>query len=153
VAKPSGGAKEEESFLATYVDLIEDGTEYQPFRHPPLGIFTAYSRRIRLLQLADVITSCTLSRISSEHRHSEEVFELVKPLFRQSGERIGIGVKVHPDFVHANLYHWLLADSYITRDGQPRPLPDPTLPFADHPNELRVTAEIIRAARKPKSHG
>jgi hypothetical protein len=151
VAKPSGGAKNEESFLARCLELIESGTEYQALDNLPVGVFTAHSRRIRLLQLADVITSCTVARIAGEHRHSEEVFALVKPLFRNSGDRVGgVGVKIHPDLVYGNLYHWLLGDSYIPRSGDRRALPDFSLPFAEHPNEPLVTATIIRAVRDPR---
>ena len=145
IAKPGGGAKDDEKFLARCFDLIDTGTEYESLRNLPLGVFTAHSRRIRLLQLADLIASCTLARISGESRYSPEIFELILPLFRRGVDRIGgIGVKIHPDLVYANLYYWLFGDKYIPRDNNRRDLPDKNLPFADHPNEPIQTTALRR---------
>lgn len=148
IAMPSGGAAEGQRFVAKCVGLIESGTYYQSFNNLPLGLFAAQSRQIRLLQLADIVTSCTVARVSGETVYSPPIFDLIKPLFRRNAERIGgIGLKIHPEYIYQNLYYWLLGDEVSWRDGALRPLPDPTRPFADHPNEALVTGEIAREAR------
>lgn len=147
VAKPRGGHKEEQKFLGQCLQLLESGTEYEPLANLPLGVFIAQSNGLRLLQLADVVASCVVARVAGEVRYSPRIFEQLKPLFRRDGDRVGgFGVKLHPDFIYANLYHWLLGDSYITRNGFDIPLPDPDGRFGDHPNEPVVMGEIIRSA-------
>lgn len=147
VAKPRGGYKEEQKFLAQCLELVDDGTEYEPLSNLPLGVFSAPSSRLRLLQLADVVASCVVSRVAGEIRYSPRVFERLKPLLRRMSDRIGgFGVKLHPDFVYANLYHWLLGDTYIPRNDGLLVLPDPDSRFADHPNEAVVMGEMIRQA-------
>jgi hypothetical protein len=147
IAKPRGGSKEEHQYLGECLTLLQEGTEYEQFSNLPLGLFVAQSSRLRLLQLADLVTSCTVARVAGEIRYSPRVFDRLKPLLRQSGDRIGgFGLKIHPDFVYANLYYWLLGDRYILRGGVSTALPDPTAPFAEHPNEPVVMGEAIRAA-------
>ena len=146
VAKPRGGAKEEQRLLGECLSLFEEGTEYESFPNLPLGLFVAQSNRLRLLQLADVITSCVVSRVAGEIRYSPRIFTKLKPMLRRSGGRIGgFGVKLHPDFIYANLYHWLLGDQHVVRGGVPIRLPEPGR-FSDHSNEPVVMGEMIRAA-------
>jgi hypothetical protein len=148
IAKPGGGPKDDEKFLNRCLDTVEEGTEYHSFGNLPLGVMTVHSRRIRLLQLADVIVSCVVSRVSGEPRYSSEVFELIRPILRRGYDRAGgIGLKLHPEYVYANLYYWLLGDRQWTRDQMARPLPDPGLPFYDHPNEAIVSQELMRQRR------
>jgi hypothetical protein len=71
--------------------------------------------------------------------YSKIPFAMVKPLLRSDGHRIGgVGLKIHPDFKHVNLYHHLLGDTtcwkgnvgidlpcrgrqYYADDGEPPP--------------------------------
>ena len=148
IAMPSGGAAEGQRFVAECLGLIDAGTPYQSFENLPLGVLAANSRQMRLLQLADVVTSCTVARVSGEPIYSLPVFELIRPLLRRNEDRIGgIGLKIHPEYVYQNLYHWLLHDRVCLRDGALESLPDPNRPFAEHPNEALVTGEIARQAR------
>ena len=148
IAKPGGGPKDDEKFLNRCLDTVEEGTEYESFVNFPLGVITAHSRRVRLLQLADVIVSCVVSRVSGEPRYSSEVFELIRPLLRRGYDRVGgIGVKLHPEYVYANLYYWLLGDRQWTRDQTARALPDPNLPFYEHPNEAIIAQKLMRQDR------
>jgi hypothetical protein len=63
---------------------------------------------VRLLQTADLITSFTLAMVSGEDRHSAPIFGLIKFLLMSEMGRIGgVGLKIHPDYVYANLYRWL----------------------------------------------
>jgi hypothetical protein len=137
---------------ARCVGLIEAGTEYQSFRNLPLGVVAAQSRQMRLLQLADIVASCTVARVSGEVLYSPPVFDLIRPLLRRGAERIGgIGLKIHPEYVYQNLYFWLLDDRSFWRDRESLSLPDPTRPFAEHPNEALITGEIAREARSRES--
>lgn len=145
IATPSGGSTERESFLAQCLGLVDTGTEYRSLANLPLGVFMAHSRRMRVLQLADVVASCTVARISGEPRYTPVVFDLLKPMLRRVGDRVGgFGVKLHPEYVYGNLYYWLLGDSAILREGTQRKLPDPALPFSDHPNEALTMGELMR---------
>lgn len=147
IAKPRGGHREDEKFVAQCLELLDAGTEYQDLVNIPLGVFTAQSNRLRLLQLADIVTSSTLARVAGEIRYSPRVFEHVKCLFRNDGSRTGgIGLKIHPDFTYANLYHWLLGDPHIMRGGVQVSLPIHDTPFGEHPNEPVVMGDVIRAA-------
>lgn len=124
VAGVGGGAKDDAKFLETCVGALAEGTEYLSFRHMPLGVVTWPSRRLRLLQLADLVTSCVTARFSGESDYSPAIFERVRPLLRSDGERVGgIGVKLHPDFKYANLYHWLLGDTHFWKGNMGTPMP------------------------------
>lgn len=132
--------------MAECLALFDEGTEYESFPNLPLGLFVAQSNRLRVLQLADVITSCVVARVAGEIRYSPRVFTRIKPLLRRSGDRVGgFGVKLHPDFIYSNLYHWLLGDQHIVRGGISIPLPEPGR-FRDHPDEPVVLGDMIRAA-------
>lgn len=136
VAGLGGGAKDEAKFLETCVGVIAHGTEYIPLRHLPLGVITLPSRRLRLLQLADLVTSCSTARFSGESDHSPPVFEAIKPLLRSDGERIGgIGLKIHPDFKYGNLYHWLLGDTHFWKRLMGHPMPLKGIGYYDGPGE------------------
>jgi hypothetical protein len=73
------------------------------------------SRHSRLMQLADLITSCTLSYVGGQVEHHTTLFkEKVAPQLRSMGGRIwGYGLKIQPDFRYGNLYHWLLGDESL----------------------------------------
>ena len=67
------------------------------------------------------------------------MFAAVKPFLASEAGRIGgVGLKLHPDFSCANLYHWLLGDAHFFRRNMGWPLPfkdrmyvkDPNLPWS-----------------------
>jgi hypothetical protein len=124
IASPSGGTRGEAQFLAHCVATIESGTSYTDLKRIPIGVLFAKSRHVRLLQLADVVTSCTVARFAGEATHCPPVFEMLRPIFRRDGGRIGgVGVKLHPDGRYANLYHWLLGDDFLIKGNAGWPLP------------------------------
>jgi hypothetical protein len=136
VATPSGGSKEHNSFVAETLAVIRDGTEYTALNSLALGIVLAPSRQMRLLQLADIICSCTVARVGGENNFSPRAFDIVRPLFRKSGFRIGgIGLKIHPDFNYANLYHWLLGDRVWMKGMNGCKLPQPGFPYSENAGE------------------
>src|SRR5438552_13160308 len=84
----------------------------------------------QVVQLADLITSCTLSFVSGENRFAPTTFQYVRPLLRSEANRIGgIGVKIHPESKYANLYHRLFGDQSYILHNVTYPLPLPGHPF------------------------
>jgi hypothetical protein len=130
VATPGGGKAEKDKFLSHCLALRTEGTGYSHLERLPLGVVTHDSRRLRTLQLADVIASCVTARVAGERTYSPAVFEMIKPLLRRDAGRIGgVGLKIHPDFVFANLYYWLLNDDVHLKGTAGWPLPMEDRPF------------------------
>jgi hypothetical protein len=124
VATPGGGPAEKEKFLVYCLELKKTGTRFSQLNRLPLGVVTVNSYQMRLLQLADVVVSCTTARVAGEFNYSPAVFEMVKPILRCETDRIGgVGLKLHPDFVFANLYYWLVGDSHFLKGNVGHPLP------------------------------
>jgi hypothetical protein len=136
--RPGGGRSDEDEFLVHCLETLQDGTQYVQPDHIALSVLSSPSHLIRLLQLADVITSCTLAFVSGEDRYSPPVFlNGVKPLLaRQSGRIGGVGLKIHPDSIYANLYHWLLGDSWLIKRGSGRSLPLIDRPYPNDATSL-----------------
>lgn len=129
--QPSGGSVDHKAFLDNCKELITKGTSYQDLKNIPF-VVTASSCYIRLLQLADVVTSCTLSYISGENTYSPPVFKHIIPIIHRHNNCYGgAGIKIHPDFLYANLYHWLLGDEHYNRFGSGHPLPIRSRPYSD----------------------
>lgn len=132
--RPGGDRKDEEKFLAACLETLKTGTNYvRPERITKVVV--APSKYHRVLQLADLITGCTLSYVSGEHSMSPVIFPHVRPLLACEGSRIGgIGVKIHPDYLYANLYHWLFGDTYIVKVMTPHSLPLENRPYSRSAN-------------------
>jgi hypothetical protein len=47
----------------------------------------------------------------------------------------GVGMKIHPDFRYANLYHWLLGDEFFARYMSAVPLPLMGRKYAASPHQ------------------
>jgi hypothetical protein len=75
------------------------------------------SKLSRLLQLADIITSCATNFVAGEDKWSPLIFrEGVLPMLRSDYGCVGgRGLKIHPDMRYGNLYHWLLGDEMFVR--------------------------------------
>lgn len=142
-AQPGGGTQEEGKFLDHCLNVLSAGTKFSEFAAQPLGVLLVPSRRLRLLQLADVVVSATLARIAGENPFSPPVFEALLPLFRREGARIGgIGVKIHPDLKYLNLYHWLLGDSHVWKANSGHPLPQAAFPYAENSGERGLPGKM-----------
>ena len=136
VDNPSGGRRQENELVSQCLETLARGTDYVNFDSIPLPVMTANSKHIRLLQLADVITSCSIARLAGENLYSPAIFELIKPLFRKDYDRIGgVGFKIHPDLRYKNLYHWLLGDEFHKRGYTGEPLPEEGYLYFDDPGE------------------
>jgi len=132
---PGRDGAAEDKFLAGCLETPQSGTDYVKADHIILNVLFSPSRFIRLLQVASVIASCSIAAASGENRFSPPVFASVKRLLAREGERIGgVGLKLHPYFMYANLYHWLVGDSDFWKSGTSFPLPLACYPYSSHPN-------------------
>lgn len=124
VDRPGGGRREEDRFLLECLETLQAGTEYVKPERIALPVLSARSDLVRLAQLADLVTGCTLSCVAGEKQFAPPIFEAIRPLMLGDGMKTGgVGLKIHPDFVCANLYHWLLGDSHFWKMGVGVPFP------------------------------
>ncbi len=133
--QPGGGPREIKELLDNCKKLIAEGTPFEDMKKITPNVVTAPSHHHRLLQLADVVTSCTLSYVCGENIYSPPVFnQHILPLVHRHRDRYGgAGIKIHPDYLYANLYHWLLDDKYYNEKGSGRLLPMPERPYSTSP--------------------
>jgi hypothetical protein len=132
--RPGGNLKTQEKFLSDCLDTLQVGTKFWT-KGQTLFVVSAPSKLLRLLQLADLVTGCTLSYVSGEKNWSPGTFKRIQPMLcKEKGNVGGTGVKIHPDFSYANLYHWLLGDSHFRKGMSATPLPMKTRPYASDPN-------------------
>lgn len=122
--RPGGGRKAETQFLATSLETLRAGTSYTNLDRLALAVSTD-SKLSRLLQLADVVTSCATSFVAGERKWAPLIFrDGVLPLLRSDYGCVGgRGLKIHPDMRYGNLYHWLLGDEDFVRYQGAFPLP------------------------------
>ncbi|MBS1882875.1 MAG: DUF3800 domain-containing protein [Actinobacteria bacterium] len=114
------------------MDTLREGTRFVDFESLTM-VVTQDSKNTRLLQLADLIVGSTVSYVSGEDEYSPAVFDgQVKSMLREEGGRIGgVGLKIHPDFCFANLYHWLLGDEYFWKGNGGRAMPMTGWPYVN----------------------
>lgn len=122
--RPPGNRKTEDQFLVDCLEDLQAETNFVRNNRILLNVLSTPSKLVRCLQLADVVTACALARVSGESNFSPPVFADIASLlprhFSRSG---GCGLKIHPDFKYANLYHWLLGDTHYVRLNTGTPLP------------------------------
>lgn len=134
-SQPSGNRKNEHKFLADCVKTLRYGTDYTNFEHIPLSILSASHKFIRLLQLADIVTSCTTAFVAGESKHSPQIFKVIKQILVRHSDRIGgVGLKIHPDLKYANLYHWLLDDKIFYKGDKCLNMPLLDAPYSASPD-------------------
>lgn len=130
--RPGGGTRQDTDFLVNCQRVLTRGTRYVTLDRLPINLVTTESNLVRLLQLADLVTSCTTAFVAGENEYSPTVFGAIHPLVRREYDCYGgRGIKIHPDFRYRNLYHWLLGDSHFTRFQAGSPLPDRERPYAE----------------------
>jgi hypothetical protein len=139
---PTGGRKAEERFVSECLKTLREGTPFMDLENVAL-VLTQDSKSTRLLQLADLIVGCTLAYVSGEDEYSPPLFEgIIRGMLREEGGRTGgVGLKLHPDFNFANLYHWLLGDDTLWKGSMGEPLPMKGRSYVNGP----IDASVIKA--------
>ena len=134
VDRPGGDRTDEDTFLANCLETLQSGTKYVKPTRIAHNVLSTPSKLSRLLQVADLVTSCTLSMVAGETQYAPPVFEAIKPLLDQSTGRVGgYGLKLHPDYKFANLYYWLVGDTHYWRRNAGFPMPLKDRPYSDDP--------------------
>jgi hypothetical protein len=132
--RPGGGLAQEEAFLSDCLEMLETGTAYVRPDEICLNVVSTSSKLVRLLQAADVITSSVTAYVAGESQYSPPIFAAIRPLFPAEYSRSGgVGLKIHPDFRYANLYHWILGDTHFMRYQTGSPMPLLSYPYASGP--------------------
>lgn len=144
---------DENKFLADALEMWRKGTRFVKFDRIAINLLCTQSRFVRLLQCADVITSCVTATVSGEHIWSPRVFAAIRPLLCSKDGRIGgFGLKFNTTR-HRNLYHWLLGDSKYHAAGTEYDLPFEY--YYDHqkPSDLdgwRIYLEIVEIVSRKR---
>jgi len=132
--RPGGDRPAEDQFLTDCLEVILKGTPYVTIEHIPINVLSTASRLVRLLQLADLVTSCTTAYVAGEERYAPAVFPAILAIAHRDYFCVGgRGVKIHPDGRYRNLYHWLLGDTDFVRYQSGVPLPWPGYAYAKDP--------------------
>lgn len=133
---PAGGRPAEARFVSDCLETLRAGTKFMDLERTAL-VITEDSKNLRLLQLADLVVGCTLSYVSGEDEYSPPLFEgQIKNMLRSEGGRIGgVGLKLHPDFSFANLYHWLLDEDILRKGFEGQPLPIEGRAYVNSPTD------------------
>lgn len=133
IDRPSGDRGDEDKFLYSCLETMRQGTQYVNMEHIVLSACSP-SKFTRMLQLSDLVTSCSLAAASGERQYSPLVFESIKRILCDDSGRIGgVGFKMHPDYCYVNLYHWLLGDPHYHRCNTGYPLPMEGRPYINNP--------------------
>jgi hypothetical protein len=131
--------------------MFRRGTRFVRFSRIAINLLCTQSRFVRLLQCADLVTSCVMAYVAGENVWSPRLFASLIPLLHSKDGRIGgCGLKFQYTR-HRDLYHWLLGDSTYHAGRQIYPLP-----FAgarDHPKppELegwRIYLKLLKTVRE-----
>jgi hypothetical protein len=129
-AQPGGGAKDEGRFLAECLRLRDAGSDYVRFHNFATNVLTSPFAHTRLLQVADIVTSCTAAIVAGNDKFSGDIFACIQKIFLNEDRIGGIGLKLHPHLCFVNLYHWLVGDEYVRKGSTGWPLPLKNLPYA-----------------------
>jgi hypothetical protein len=138
-ARPGGGRADEDRFLAKCVEMLTLGTQYVAFDRLAANVLTTTFGSSRLLQLADLTVSCTTALVAGHTGYAGPIFPAIRAMMLESGGRIGgVGLKLHPDFIFVNLYHWLLGDDAYWRMNMGVSLPMRGRPYLTGPDAFHI---------------
>lgn len=132
--RPGGNRAAEDKYLTRCLEVLLTGTPYVRVEHIPVNVLSTSSHLVRLLQLADLVTSCTTAFVAGEDTYAPAVFPAILAMAHRDYDSVGgRGIKIHPDYRYRNLYHWLLGDADFVRYQTGVPLPEPNYPYSDDP--------------------
>lgn len=135
--RPGGGGRMKIDFSSVVLRPYRAAqrADYMKPDRIAINVVSTPSRLVRLLQAADLVTSCTVAMVGGEPQFAPPVFAAIKRLLLTDMGRIGgVGLKIHPDYRYVNLYHWLLGDRYLVRGNSGIPLPDARSPYGSGPD-------------------
>ncbi len=128
------GRSSDDKFLSNCLENLQSGAGFLRPKALALNVVSTPSKFVRLLQDADIITGATLAAVGGELTFSKPVIEDLMPIYRRSLGRVGgYGVKIHPDYRYANLYHWIFGDKDYAKLNTGWPLPMPYRPYSTDP--------------------
>ena len=78
--RPGGGRSEEDAFLARCFDAMKRGTPFVRNFDLIALLLTTNSKLVRLIQLADLITSCTTAVVAGEDKWTPQIFQCIRPV-------------------------------------------------------------------------
>lgn len=135
--RPGGAHADEETFLAHCLETIQDGSPFVRPTRIALNALSTSSHFVRLLQAADLVTGCVTAFVAGESRYSPQLIPTILPMLATNNLDCvgGAGIKIHPSYWYANLYHWLFRDAYLCRGNMGHPLPSLAHPYARNANE------------------
>lgn len=134
--RPGGGQGDRQKFLQECYTKLKSGTRYVRFENIALSVIATPSKHIRLLQFADLITGGSLAYVSGESNYSPQVFNKIINLLPKDYSRVGgYSFKIHPDYIYANLYHWLLGDTQFIKNQNSFPYPLKNRPYREGPDK------------------
>jgi hypothetical protein len=121
------------------------GTSYVSFEHIPVNVLSTFSHLVRLLQLADLVTSCTTAYVAGEDTYAPPVFPAILAIAHRDYDCIGdVTLRSAPTTVTAisTTGCWATPISSATRvacrsPGRPTPTPT-THVFPSHGRDLRA---------------
>ncbi len=114
--RPGGGRAAEDEFLTDCLEVLLTGTPYVSVERIPVNVLSTSSHLVRLLQLADLVTSCTTAYVAGEDTYAPAVFPAILAIAHRDYDCVGgRGIKIHPDGRYRNLYHWLFGDADFVR--------------------------------------
>lgn len=112
-AKSENGARER-GFVGGCLETLLNATSCVKASGVTLSALSLPFRRKRLFQLAEVVVSCITALVGGDEQCSGGVFASVKGLLARERGRTGrVGLSLHPYYMYANLYHWLVGDTYF----------------------------------------
>ncbi|MBM1813797.1 hypothetical protein JQW92_01860 [Sulfitobacter pseudonitzschiae] len=132
VAKPSGGTKDENKFLAECIEHKSVGTDFVKFTKIAHNIVSVPTAHSRVLQAADLIISISTAMASGNTTYAGDHFSKLKPLFLTDRRGLigGTGFKLHPSYSYKNLYHWVLEEEFWADGSSGFPFPDASRPYS-----------------------
>jgi hypothetical protein len=132
VAKPSGGTKDENKFLAECIEHKSVGTDFVKFTKIAHNIVSVPTAHSRVLQAADLIISISTAMASGNTTFAGDFFPKLRPLFLTNwlGLIGGTGFKLHPSYSYQNLYHWVLEDEFWAAGSSGISFPDASKPYS-----------------------
>jgi len=132
--RPGGGRAAEDEFLTDCLEVLLTGTPYVSVERIPVNVLSTSSHLVRLLQLADLVTSCTTAYVAGEDTYAPAVFPAILAIAHRDYDCVGgRGIKIHPDGRYRNLYHWLFGDADFVRFQVGVPFPMAAYPYATGP--------------------